>query len=179
MYELLLISRPVYNHVLRLNLATRQWNLVDNYGDIPGVRMGQCQALGPENLAPKLTPLAGHTANFWRGDKLLVFGGENEHRQHLNDVIVFDLKTATWTQPEPHGPPPRGRARHSAVIHDEKLYISGGQTGHDSVLDDICFLDLKTWTWSRSWKFVPRFDHAKDPDATVPDPAGKIGRAHV
>jgi hypothetical protein len=31
----------VYNHVLRLNLATRQWNLVDNYGDIPGVRMGK------------------------------------------------------------------------------------------------------------------------------------------
>ncbi|KAF2273390.1 kelch repeat protein [Westerdykella ornata] len=131
----------VYNHVLRLNLATQKWNLVDNYGDIPGVRMG-------------------HTANLWRGDKLLVFGGENEHRQHLNDVIVFDLKTANWTQPELHGTPPRGRARHSAVIHDEKLYISGGQTGHDSVLDDICFLDLKTWTWSRTWKFVPRYDHA-------------------
>lgn len=32
----------VYNHVLRLNLQTKQWNLVDNYGDIPGVRMGMC-----------------------------------------------------------------------------------------------------------------------------------------
>lgn len=31
----------VYNHVLRLDLATHQWNLVDNYGDIPGVRMGR------------------------------------------------------------------------------------------------------------------------------------------
>lgn len=102
----------------------------------------------------------GHTANLWQGNKLLVFGGENEHRQHLCDVIIFDLQTAHWTQPELHGPSPRGRARHSAVIHDEKLYISGGQTGHDSVLDDICFLDLKTWTWSRSWKFVPRYDHA-------------------
>lgn len=30
----------VYNHVLRLNLNAKQWNLVDNYGDIPGVRMG-------------------------------------------------------------------------------------------------------------------------------------------
>ncbi|KAF2268280.1 galactose oxidase [Lojkania enalia] len=131
----------VYNHVLKLNLACRQWSLVDNFGDIPGVRMG-------------------HTASLWQGDKLLVFGGENEHRQHLSDVIVFDLKTAYWTQPEIHGTPPRGRARHSAVIYDDKLYISGGQTGHDSVLDDICFLDLKTWTWSRSWKFVPRYDHA-------------------
>ncbi|KAF1955332.1 hypothetical protein CC80DRAFT_415615 [Byssothecium circinans] len=131
----------VYNHVLRLNLKSRQWNLVDNYGDIPGVRMG-------------------HTACLWGGDKLLVFGGENEHRQHLSDVVIFDLKTSHWTQPELHGPTPRGRARHSAVIYDDKLYISGGQTGHDTVLDDICFLDLKTWTWSRSWKFVPRYDHA-------------------
>ena len=30
----------VYNHVLRLDLDTHQWSLVDNYGDIPGVRMG-------------------------------------------------------------------------------------------------------------------------------------------
>ena len=36
----------------------------------------------------------------------------------------------------------------------------GGMTGHDNyVLDDICYLDLKTWTWSRIWKFVPRYDH--------------------
>lgn len=31
----------VYNHVLRLDLATHHWSLVDNYGDIPGVRMGR------------------------------------------------------------------------------------------------------------------------------------------
>ena len=36
----LVLTSLVYNHVLRLNLVTRQWNLVDNYGDIPGVRMG-------------------------------------------------------------------------------------------------------------------------------------------
>ena len=131
----------VYNHVLRLDLTTKQWNLVDNYGDIPGVRMG-------------------HTANLWQGDKLLVYGGENEHRAYLSDVIIFDLKTANWTQPELHGPAPRGRARHAAVIHDEKLYILGGMAGSDSyVLDDICYLDLKTWTWSRTWRFVPRYDH--------------------
>ena len=33
-------------------------------------------------------------------------------------------------------------------------------TGNDNyVLDDICYLDLKTWTWSRTWRFVPRYDH--------------------
>lgn len=102
----------------------------------------------------------GHTANLWQGDKLLVYGGENEHRAYLSDVIIFDLKTAHWTQPELNGPAPRGRARHSSVIHDDKLYVIGGMTGHENyVLDDICYLDLKTWTWSRSWRFVERYDH--------------------
>lgn len=32
----------VYNHVLRLDMISHQWSLVDNYGDIPGVRMGMC-----------------------------------------------------------------------------------------------------------------------------------------
>lgn len=132
----------VYNHVLRLDLASHQWSLVDNYGDIPGVRMG-------------------HTATLYQGDKLLVFGGENEHRTYLSDLIMFDLKTAHWTQPSVSGPVPKGRARHAAVLHEDKLFIVGGITGHDNyVLDDICYLDLKTFTWSKSWRFVGRFDHS-------------------
>ncbi|KAI1204827.1 galactose oxidase [Annulohypoxylon truncatum] len=132
----------VYNHVLKLDLVSHQWSLVDNYGDIPGVRMG-------------------HTATLYQGDKLLVFGGENEHRTYLSDLIVFDLKTAHWTQPQVSGPVPKGRARHAAVLHEDKLFIVGGITGHESyVSEDICYLDLKTYTWSRSWRFVPRFDHS-------------------
>ncbi|KAI9705841.1 MAG: hypothetical protein M1836_005247 [Candelina mexicana] len=133
----------VYNHVLKLDLGSLQWSLVDNYGDIPGVRMG-------------------HTATLYEGKKLLVYGGENEHRAYLSDVVLFDLETAHWTQPCIHGPIPKGRARHAAVIHDDKLFIVGGLTGHadTTVLDDICYLDLKTWTWSRTWRFVARFDHA-------------------
>lgn len=41
----------VYNHVLRLDMTTHQWALVDNYGDIPGVRMGRItQYYGPEQF---------------------------------------------------------------------------------------------------------------------------------
>lgn len=91
----------------------------------------------------------------------MVFGGENEHRTYLSDLIIFDLKTAHWTQPQVTGPIPKGRARHAAVLHEDKLFIVGGITGHDNyVLDDICYLDLKTFTWSRSWRFVGRFDHS-------------------
>ncbi|PHH82323.1 hypothetical protein CDD82_6359 [Ophiocordyceps australis] len=132
----------VYNHVLRLDLASHQWSLVDNYGDIPGVRMG-------------------HTATLYQGDKLLVFGGENEHRTYLSDLIVFDLKTAHWTQPQVSGPIPKGRARHAAVLHEDKLFVIGGITGQNNyVLDDICYLDLRTFTWSKAWRFVGRFDHS-------------------
>lgn len=131
----------VYNHVLRLNLATLRWELIDNYGDIPGVRMG-------------------HTANLHHGNKLIVFGGENEHREYLSDVVILDIPTSTWHQPEIRGPIPRGRARHAAVIHDDKLFIIGGVAGENNViLDELSYLDLKTWTWSRSWRFTARFDH--------------------
>lgn len=114
---------------------------MDNYGEIPGVRMG-------------------HTACLWQSDKLLVYGGENEHREHLSDVVIFDIKTATWSAPQVLGQIPRGRARHAAIVHDDKLFICGGVASMEQhVLSDISYLDLKTWTWSRSWRFVPRFDH--------------------
>ncbi|KAJ6156306.1 hypothetical protein N7497_005191 [Penicillium chrysogenum] len=137
----------VYNHVLRLDLETLRWELVDNYGDIPGVRMG-------------------HTATLYQGDKLIVFGGENEHREYLSDVVILDLNTFTWTLPEIRGSIPRGRARHAAVIHEDKLFIVGGVTGiggvtgeKNVILDDLSYLDLQTWTWSRTWSFTARFDH--------------------
>ena len=131
----------VYNHVLRLNLQTLKWDLVDNYGDIPGVRMG-------------------HSASLWNGNKLLVYGGENEHREYLSDVVILDLNDHHWTQPEVTGPIPKGRARHAAVIYEDKLFVIGGLTGETNyILEDICYLDLKTWTWSKTWSFVRRFDH--------------------
>ncbi|KAL4806486.1 hypothetical protein BDV18DRAFT_137671 [Aspergillus unguis] len=129
----------VYNHVLRLDLKTLRWELVDNYGDIPGVR-------------------SGHTANLYKGDKLVVFGGENEHGEFLSDVVIFDVPTSTWTQPEIRGQIPRGRARHAAVIHQDKLFILGGLE-NKFILDDMSYLDLKTWTWSPTWKFTARYDH--------------------
>ncbi|KAG0158541.1 hypothetical protein PDIDSM_6056 [Penicillium digitatum] len=137
----------VYNHVLRLDLETLRWELVDNYGDIPGVRMG-------------------HTATLYQGDKLIVFGGENEHREYLSDVVILDLNTFTWALPEIRGSTPRGRARHAAVIHEDKLFIVGGVAGvggvtgeKNVILDDLTYLDLQTWTWSRTWSFTARFDH--------------------
>lgn len=91
----------------------------------------------------------------------MVYGGENEHREYLSDLVIFNLRTAHWTQPDLRGQIPKGRARHAAVVHNDKLFIVGGLTGSDTyTLDDVCYLDLKTWTWSRAWSFVGRFDHS-------------------
>lgn len=104
--------------------------------------------------------LSGHTASLYQGDKLIIFGGENEHREYLSDVIILDLNTFHWTLPQISGSIPRGRARHAAVIQDDKLFIVGGVTGENNViLDDLTYLDLQTWTWSRTWSFTARFDH--------------------
>ena len=108
-----------------------------------------------------LTVTPGHTACLWQGSKLLVYGGENEHREYLSDLVIYDLKTSHWTQPEIRGPIPKGRARHAAAVYDDKLFVVGGLAGTETyTLDEICYLDLKTWTWSRSWTFVARYDHS-------------------
>lgn len=105
-------------------------------------------------------PSTGHTATLYDKNKLIVFGGENEHREYLSDIVIFDIDSNTWTSPELHGPIPRGRARHAAVVYEDKLFIVGGITGETNyILDDICYLDLKTRTWSQSWSFAARFDH--------------------
>ena len=108
-----------------------------------------------------LISVLGHTACLWQGSKLLVYGGENEHREYLSDLVIYDLKTSHWAQPEIRGSIPKGRARHAAAVYDDKLFVVGGLAGTETyTLDEICYLDLKTWTWSRSWTFVPRFDHS-------------------
>ena len=62
--------QAVYNHVLRLDLHTLQWTLVDNYGDIPGVRMGNhtdttdlWYALAETQVRSYRLPLAGFEAS--------------------------------------------------------------------------------------------------------------------
>jgi hypothetical protein len=121
------------------------------------------------------TDRSGHTTTYWRDNKLIIYGGENEQRVFLSDIYIFDISTAVWSQPVLSGHPPSGRSRHAVVLHDDRLFILGGihnnpqpqeydldedaEYNPQEVLDDICYLDLKTMTWSRSWKWVARFDH--------------------
>eukprot|EP00898_Chlorokybus_atmophyticus_P008108 jgi/Chlat1/8299/Chrsp78S07714 len=116
-------------------------------------------------------PLArsGHTAAHIAG-KLVVFGGLHE-KQFLNDVVVLELDTQTWTRPlcvgtidspdtteeevpshsvnEGLGRVPGPRAFHVAVVVESRLlFVFGGRSGRDR-LSELWVLDTATWQWSQ------------------------------
>ena len=101
--------------------------------------------------------------SLYQGDKLLVYGGENEHREYLSDRRNFGPKKSPLDAARRiQGPIPKGRARHAAVVYEDKLFIIGGLTGRNQLHPRRYLflgspdLDLE----SRTWSFVQRFDHA-------------------
>lgn len=100
-----------------------------------------------------------HSAALWQGDKLIIFGGSSDDEVYCNDVSVLDLTTMTWHQPDIQGDLPTGRMKHSATIHNDKLYISGGLMSGQVFSETIDILDLKKWVWLPSIPFVRRCQH--------------------
>lgn len=74
------------------------------------------------------------------GSYLFVIGGHNG-QTYAQDVLLFNLVTLAWEQKIPKGVPPPGRGYHVAVLHDGRIFISGGYNGV-SVFDDLWALDL-------------------------------------
>jgi hypothetical protein len=69
-----------------------------NYNDIWMVNLDDPSGLHWEELHPKGTPpLArhGHTMNALN-DFLIIFGGEDDRKEMLNDVIVLDTQKREW-----------------------------------------------------------------------------------
>ena len=84
--------------------------------------------------------VAGDVPYGWRlgstlvniNNKLYLFGGLDVQKDKtLNGLWVFDLASNSWTELAPSGKPPLPRFRHSAVVHDGKMYIMGGASGVD------------------------------------------------
>ncbi|KAJ3954651.1 hypothetical protein N0V92_008840 [Colletotrichum tropicale] len=59
----------------------------------------------------------GHTATLYQGDRLLASDGEDKNQARHVDPIMFDLKTAHWTQPSLAPLGPKGRAWVPTVRH--------------------------------------------------------------
>ncbi|KAK8844650.1 hypothetical protein IAR55_006497 [Kwoniella newhampshirensis] len=101
-----------------LNLRTRIWTLV--------------------NTEVKHNRLS-HTST-QVGSYLFILGGHNG-QTYAQDVLLFNLVTLQWESKIPRGLAPPGRGYHVALLHDARIFISGGYNG-ESVFDDLWALDL-------------------------------------
>lgn len=69
---------------------------------------------------------SGHSAVVYK-DKMFCFGGKNDQQVYFNDLWSLDLEKYEWTRMKRnYGDIPSKRAFHSAVVHDDKMYIVGG-----------------------------------------------------
>ncbi|KAF9104946.1 hypothetical protein BGX27_009867 [Mortierella sp. AM989] len=112
-----------------------------------------------EGVAP--TKRYGHTAVLWN-QNIIIFGGSNEHYEYRNDVIVFSLKTKTWSRPVIRGEVP-ARYLHSATVYKNKMYVYGGFAKNSKctyVLEELRMLNLETWTWSEAYSVPARYNHS-------------------
>ncbi|WVQ94261.1 hypothetical protein IAU59_001340 [Kwoniella sp. CBS 9459] len=101
-----------------LNLQTRVWTLVST--DVKHNRLS-------------------HTST-QVGSYLFILGGHNG-QTYAQDVLLFNLVTLQWETKIPKGVAPPGRGYHVALLHDARIFISGGYNG-ESVFDDLWTLDL-------------------------------------
>jgi hypothetical protein len=85
------------------------------------------------------------------GSYLVVLGGHNG-QSYAQDVLLFNLGeiplsswliivTLQWENKVTQGVAPPGRGYHVALLHDARIFISGGYNGV-SVFDDLWTLDL-------------------------------------
>jgi hypothetical protein len=85
------------------------------------------------------------------GSYLFIIGGHNG-QTYTQDVLLLNLGkpnagsklmsvTLQWESKTPRGIPPPGRGYHVAILHDARIFISGGYNG-EAVFEDLWVLDL-------------------------------------
>ncbi|KAG0003470.1 hypothetical protein BGZ65_001665 [Modicella reniformis] len=92
----------------------------------------------------------------------LSYSGSNEYSEYRDDVIVFSLKTKTWSRPEIRGEVP-ARYLHSATVYRNRMYVYGGFAKNAKctyVLEEMRILNLETWTWSEAYTVPARYNHS-------------------
>jgi N-acetylneuraminic acid mutarotase len=90
------------------------------------------------------------------GSKMLMFGGRNANGDCCEDLYEFNLVTDTWRRVEIRSPL-FGRARHSAVVHNERLVVFGGWNGKKK-MNDLFILRLDTM----AFEYVQDTDEADE-----------------
>lgn len=89
---------------------------------------------------------------------IIVFAGESEHDELLNDMYTFDITTATWQAiAYAPGPVPHPRYRHSTTAVSSTSVVVIGGDRHTSVSEEVgsvataidaWLFDLRTFAWA-------------------------------
>eukprot|EP01012_Entosiphon_sulcatum_P012009 TRINITY_DN17474_c0_g1_i1.p1 TRINITY_DN17474_c0_g1~~TRINITY_DN17474_c0_g1_i1.p1 ORF type:complete len:445 (-),score=43.60 TRINITY_DN17474_c0_g1_i1:10-1344(-) len=90
---------------------------------------------------------AGHSFVTGTDRRLWSFGGADGSQSYFNDLWSFDTASSSWNEEIPTGRPPCERAGHSAVTHDGKMWVFGGES-NVFCLNDLHFLDFQTLKWT-------------------------------
>lgn len=92
-----------------------------------------------------------HTCNLYQ-DSIIFFGGDSFFTKASNETYIFNLTNFEWKKiicQDKIYPP--GRRYHSSTIHQDHLYIFGGQSNSfvndGSFFKDFWCLDLKNSQW--------------------------------
>ena len=75
--------------------------------------------------------------------QMVIFGGFQEG-ERTNDVALYNVKTNVWSkvkQPE-NSRLPCPRSGHSAVIHNNVMYVFGGKADNSQKLNDLWAFNL-------------------------------------
>ena len=144
-------ARVAFNDLYCFDLETNTWEKIE-----------------PANNAPD--GRGGHSL-FANEDKLYVYGGWNSEMQY-NNVLMFDLHTKEWSDPDIFNEIPRWN--HSSVLVEAiptwKFFVFGGECAEyqegtarafGQYVNSSCVLDLGTMKWNtfasdpESYKNIP------------------------
>jgi hypothetical protein len=84
--------------------------------------------------------LGGHNGQSYAQDVLLFNLGKLKPRPGSLTELT-SVVTLQWESRTPGGVPPPGRGYHAALVHDARIYVSGGYNAV-SVFDDLWALEL-------------------------------------
>ena len=136
------------------------------YNEFEGFEVGRWNWKPLNMFGPKeqWDPRYGHSINqFYK--KIILFGGAKSYNsmisslQCTNEMVIYDLtdKSMIFVRVPFGGPSPR--KYHTAVISYNQLYIIGGVTQKNSVLNDIWTYNFGVRKWSQC-----RVDYKEAPD---------------
>lgn len=143
-----------YTELHKLDLKTMTWQLITPNGQVPAPRdkaAGFCHeerlfffgGFGPPIREPMGMWLYEHGTFVMDEDTLQ----NRESRGWNNQLLVFDPKNNTWSNPRYQGEPPSPRAAHAMTKIGDKVWLFGGRHC-DTRTDELHCLDLSKKSWS-------------------------------